>query len=129
MKLSDLTSAQFKSLAKLISLKEKAAAKLQEIEEKIEALAGFSPAPKTRGRKPGSKGRRGPRKGSKPGRLKETLLKTLHAAGSEGLTIQELSDKLKTPSNNLYSWFYTTGRKVSGLKKSGKKYVYTGKVD
>jgi hypothetical protein len=120
MKLSDLTSAQLAELSRLIAQKEKFAAQLAAIDAKIEGLGGG----KVRAVK-GTKvaGRRGPRKGSKPGRLKEAILAALQAAGG-GLTIKELSAKLKVKPNNLYSWFNTTGRKVSGLKKAGDKYSF-----
>jgi hypothetical protein len=123
MKLSDLTSAQLAELSRLIAQKEKLAAQLAAIDAKIEGLGGE----KIRGAKTAAtgkaKGRRGPRKGSKPGRLKEAVLAALHSSGA-GLTIKELSSKLKVKPNNLYSWFYTTGRKVTGLKKAGDKYSY-----
>ncbi len=121
MKFTDLTSAQLAELTRLIAQKEKLAAQLAAIDAKLASLGGG----KVRGPKPGkAKGRRGPRKGSKPGRLKEAVLAALSGAGA-GLTIKELSAKLKVKPNNLYSWFYTTGRKVSGLKKAGDKYSFS----
>ena len=120
MKLSDLTSGQLGELTRLIAQKEKLAAQLAAIDAKIEGLGGgkIRAVKSTK-----AKGRRGPRKGSKPGRLKEAVLAALSGSAA-GLTIKELSAKLKVKPNNLYSWFYTTGRKVSGLKKAGDKYSY-----
>lgn len=120
MKFTDLTSAQLAELTRLIAQKEKLAAQLAAIDAKLENLGGGK-ARAAKGTK--AKGRRGPRKGSKPGRLKEAVLAALSGSGA-GLTIKELSAKLKVKPNNLYSWFYTTGRKVSGLKKAGDKYSY-----
>ncbi len=120
MKLSDLTSAQLAELTRLIGQKEKLAAQLAAVDAKIEGLGGG----KVRSAKGKAKGRRGPSKGSKPGRLKEAVLSALAASGG-GLTVKELSAKLKLKPNNLYSWFYTTGRNVSGLKKAGDKYSYS----
>ena len=49
----------------------------------------------------------------------------LKSAGSSGITVKELSSKLKVKPGNIFSWFYTTGKKVSGLKKVGEaKYAY-----
>jgi NADH/NAD ratio-sensing transcriptional regulator Rex len=59
-----------------------------------------------------------PRKRSK--RLKTGLLKELQAAGSEGITVKELAAKLKVKPGNVFSWFYTTGKKIKGIKKVGE---------
>jgi hypothetical protein len=59
-------------------------------------------------------------------RLKEPLLKALSAAGSSGVTVKELAAKLKVKPGNIFSWFYTTGKKISGIKKVGEaKYSYS----
>jgi hypothetical protein len=58
--------------------------------------------------------------------LKDSLLKELEAAGSGGLTVKELSAKLKVKPGNVFSWFYTTGKKIKGIKKVGEaKYSYS----
>jgi hypothetical protein len=140
MKLSQLTSADLQKLAKLIGEREAIAAQLAKIEAQIDAFAsGVAVAPRKRGRpakaknlinaisslKSGIKGRRGPKKGEKPGKLKQAILHALDNAGREGLSVGELSDKLKVKTNNLYSWFYTTGRKIAKIKKtSAGKYTY-----
>ena len=59
-------------------------------------------------------------------RLKEPLLKALKAAGATGATVKDLAEKLKVKPGNIFSWFYTTGKKISGIKKVGEaKYAYT----
>jgi hypothetical protein len=132
MKLSELTSSQLGELSRLIAQREKVEAQLRQIEDKLERFGGGAVAAVRRGRpakgaKPAkAAGRRGPRKGSKPGRLKETLLAALHGAGAAGASVQDLSKKLKIKPNNLYSWFYTTGKKVAGLKRiASGNYVYS----
>ncbi len=128
MKLSDLTSAQLGELSRLIAQKEKISAELAAVEAKLARFGGAKTAAvRSPGRPKKAAGRRGPKKGSKPGKLKETLLAALAAAGAEGASIQDLSKTLKVKSNNLYSWFYTTGKKVSGLKRAASgNYVYAG---
>ena len=60
-------------------------------------------------------------------RLKASLLKALSAAGASGITVKELAAKLKVKPGNIFSWFYTTGKKISGIKKIGEaKYSYAG---
>lgn len=129
MKLSELTSGQLTELTRLIAQKEKVLAELAAVEKKLARFGDGKAAAAKAGRPPKDKakgqGRRGPRKGSKPGKLKQTVLETLQAAGVSGLSIQDLSKKLKVKTNNLYSWFYTTGKKVAGLKRAASgNYVY-----
>jgi hypothetical protein len=90
-------------------------------------------APKKRGRKPGrppgsvSKFKLGKGRKTKRGkRLKEPLLKALTSAGASGITVKELAAKLKVKPGNIFSWFYTTGKKIKGINKIGEaKYAYS----
>lgn len=123
---ANLTSGQLKDLSRLISQKEKLGAQLAIVIAKLENFPNHSVAGKKRGGARSATGGRGSKKRSKPRKLKAAILTALEAAAN-GLTIKDLAEKLKVKPNNLYSWFYTTGRKVAGLKKSGDKYVYTGK--
>ena len=120
-------------MAQLIGLvKEKEAlqSRLDHVNAQLSALESGKPVQKKRGRKPGrppgtkvatgGKTRRGKR-------LKAPLLKALSAAGSSGVTVKELAAKLKVKPGNIFSWFYTTGKKISGIKKVGEaKYSYSG---
>ena len=86
-------------------------------------------APKRRGRKPAAEtaakpGRRTRKRGK---RLKEPLLQALKSAGAGGMTVKDLAGKLKVKPGNIFSWFYTTGKKVKGISKVGEaKYAYSG---
>ena len=130
MSLSNLSSVQLARLIELIKEKESLQAKLSDVNRQLEALESGGPVIK-RGRKPGrppgsktlvakaSRKRRG-------GRIKERLLEALQAGGKSGLTVKELAEKLGVKPSNVFSWFYTTGKKVSGVKKIGEaKYAYT----
>ena len=56
--------------------------------------------------------------------MKEPLLKALKAAGSSGITVKDLAAKLKVKPGNIFSWFYTTGKKIKGISKVGEaKYA------
>lgn len=59
-----------------------------------------------------------PAKKGKRGALKESILATLKAAGSKGVSVKDLSTKLGVKNQNLHVWFSTTGRTVKGLKKT-----------
>jgi len=132
MALSNLSSAQLAQLIGLVKEKEVLQAKLEKIDAALSALESGKDAPKKRGRKPGRPvGSTAKVKIGKPGkrgkRLKAPLLKALSAAGSSGITVKELAAKLKVKPGNIFSWFYTTGKKISGIKKVGEaKYAYAG---
>ncbi|SRR5258707_7647680 len=131
MALFNLSSAQLAQLIGLVKEKESLETRLEQINATLTALESGKSAPKKRGRKPGrpagvkTKVKAGKR--TKRGkRLKAPLLKALSAAGAAGITVKELAAKLKVKPGNIFSWFYTTGKKISGIKKVGEaKYAYS----
>jgi hypothetical protein len=131
MSLFNLSSAQLARLIGLVKEKELLQTKLEQVDAALKALESGKSAPKKRGRKPGRpagvKAKVAKGKKSKRGkRLKQPLLKALSAAGSSGITVKELAAKLKVKPGNIFSWFYTTGKKISGIKKIGEaKYSYS----
>jgi DNA invertase Pin-like site-specific DNA recombinase len=110
----------------LIKQKESLHLKLEKIDAALESLESGTEPVVRRGRKPGRKpGALKP--GPKPGkvrrrgkRLKEPLLKILKASGAAGITVKEISAQLKVKPGNVFSWFYTTGKKIKGIKKVGE---------
>jgi hypothetical protein len=133
MALFNLSSAQLAQLIRLVKEKESLQTKLDRVNGALGALASGGSVPKKRGRKPGrppgikatgKKAKAGKRGRGK--RLKEPLLKALKASGSAGITVKELSAKLKVKPSNIFSWFYTTGKKIKGISKVGEaKYAYS----
>ena len=133
MALFNLSSAQLARLIGLVKYRESLQAKLDQVNASLHSLETGKAAPKKRGRKPGrppgaknkksvAKGR----KGKRGKRLKEPLLKALSAAGSSGITVKDLAAKLKVKPGNIFSWFYTTGKKIKGISKVGEaKYAYS----
>ncbi len=129
MEFSNLSSAQLSRLISLVKEKESLQSKLEKVDAALQALGSGKVA--RRGRPPGvKKGRPGPKAGKtrrRGKRLKEPLLKALKAGGAAGVTVKELAAKLKVKPGNVFSWFYTTGKKISGIKKVGEaKYAYSG---
>jgi len=130
MSLSNLSSSQLTKLIRLVKERESIQSKLDKIDAALQSLEGTS-APKKRGRKPGrpailKKAAKlgGTRKRGK--RLKAPLLKALKSAGSPGITVKELAAKLKVKPGNIFSWFYTTGKKIKGIRKVGEaRYALT----
>lgn len=133
MSLSNLSSSQLAQLIRLIKVKESLQTKLDRVDSALQSLEGGHSVPKKRGRKPDSPPgvKKGPKKGKagKKGRgkrLKEPLLNLLKGAGADGITVKELSSKLKVKPSNIFSWFYTTGKKIKGINKVGEaKYAYS----
>jgi hypothetical protein len=118
MSLSSLSSAQLHRLIELVKEKESLQSKLAKVES---ALDGNGTPAKTAGIK------RGPRRKLKRGALKDGVLGKLRAAGKEGLKVKDLASSLSANPASLSVWFYTTGKKVKGIKKVGTaRYAYLG---
>jgi|SRR5579871_1554009 len=125
MSLANLTTAQLTQLISFIKEKEELQARIARIDTEIQALGSGRSAFKRRGRPPGRpQGTASALPSAKPRRrlkrLKGGILKALQAAGAEGITVKEIAAQVKVKPNNIYSWFYTTGKKIKGLKKIGE---------
>jgi hypothetical protein len=68
--------------------------------------------------KPAKSGKRGGSTG-KRGELSASILAELQKAGSAGLPVKDLADKVGAKYKNIYIWFATTGKKNSSIKKVG----------
>ncbi|MCE0484432.1 MAG: hypothetical protein LV479_09365 [Methylacidiphilales bacterium] len=102
---------------------------MEKVDAALQALESGKSVPKKRGRKPGRPAsvKVGAPKGRRTKRLKAAMLKALSSAGSSGVTVKELATKLKVKPGNIFSWFYTTGKKIKGITKVGEaKYAYHG---
>ena len=114
MSLANLSSASLQRLVELITEKEAIQLKLVKIQNSIEALAAGSASKASPVTVPTKK-----RSTHRRGKLKERLLKALDAAGKEGLTVKDLAATLRAKPTSVSVWFYTTGKKIKGLKKVG----------
>ena len=73
----------------------------------------------------GTTSKRGPRRGRRRSSLRDSILKALGEAGKPGSSVKELAATLKANPGSVAVWFYTTGKKVKGLKKIGPgRYAY-----
>jgi hypothetical protein len=117
MPFSNLSSSQLERLIQLIKEKETIQAKLVQVNRSMEAFeARNAPSLKPLAQK-GSRRR---------GAIKIGLLKKLEAAGKGGLSVKDLAASLKAKPASVAIWFYTTGKKVKGIKKVGRaKYAYS----
>ena len=62
-------------------------------------------------------------KGGKSGGLKEKILALLETAGSEGLKVKEIADKLGAKPGNISVWFSTTGKNLVTKVEPGRYAV------
>jgi hypothetical protein len=121
--LIDISSATLRKMVKLSERKEALMSQIQELDRQMAALQqppGEAPVAKSRVRTftPGSAAKRS-RTRTPRGELKAKIIGALRAAGRAGLSIREISEKLKVKPANLYVWFNGTGRKTRGVKKLG----------
>lgn len=97
-----------------------AAPKAPKAKRKAKTRAAAKPA--KAGRKP--KAAKGKAKKAKTGRstsgrgeLMKAITATLQKAGSKGMTVREISEKLNVPYKNVYIWFVTTGKKNKSIER------------
>lgn len=124
MKLSNLSSAQLNQIARLIAKKETLLTRLLKIDAE---LAKFEGGPLVSVKSVKASVAPVARKARKGGvKLKDSILKALAAAGAKGVKVGDLAKKLGVKPGNVFSWFYTTGKKNSAIKKVGEaRYALT----
>ncbi|PAW77411.1 MAG: hypothetical protein B9S32_11730 [Verrucomicrobia bacterium Tous-C9LFEB] len=124
MKLSNLSSAQLNQITRLIAKKETLLTRLLKIDAE---LAKFEGGPLVSVKSVKASVAPVARKARKGGvKLKDSILKALAAAGAKGVKVGDLAKKLGVKPGNVFSWFYTTGKKNSAIKKVGEaRYALT----
>ena len=122
MSLSQLTSGKLAKLISLFKKKEKLQKQLNAVEARIEKLEGgkgkvVNVHSKTLAPRKGKRKRRGG--------MKAAILALLTAAGAKGLTVKEISGKIKKKPALVFAWYYASRAKLKGLKKVGPgRYAY-----
>jgi len=132
MSLNTLTAADLKRIISLVERKETLQAQVAKIDAELAAYEGAEPAQATIG-KPGRKAGlraqpKAPRaKGVKRGAVTEKIVEMIKSAGKSGVTVKELAAKLGVNYNRVFTWFYSTGKKIKDIKKVGPgKYQWVG---
>jgi DNA invertase Pin-like site-specific DNA recombinase len=114
MSLTSLSSADFKRIIKLLEVKEKLQAQLAKVDQELTRISG-EPA--------GKKGKTGtpkPVRKQPRGQVKRAIVELLKAGGREGVTVKEVAARLGVSAGRVYTWFYSTGKNVSQIKKIGE---------
>ena len=114
MNLTNISAQDFKRVFKLLKAKEKLTAKLAVIEEQLER---FESGRAHRGTISDSVGLES---GGKRGKLKDSIVTALQAAGKDGLEVKVLAEKLGVEGVRISTWFATTGKKIKEIKKLGR---------
>lgn len=141
MKLAQLTSADLKRIAALLEQKEALQAQIAQLNSQLSAFeageAAPAPAPPAArgrpGRKPGPRVAAAPApvhavpaRRAKRGAVKAAILDLIKGAGKPGITVKDIAARLGAKYNRVFTWFYTTGRNISQIKKVGPgKYAWT----
>ena len=121
MTLSSLSSQQLNHLIKLVGEKEKLQNQIAKIDREVDNLDGRTSSLARGAAKSPNVKRSRKRRNS----LKADLLAKLQDAGKGGMTTHDLAAALGAKPASIYAWFYTTGKKVKGIKKVGKaKFAY-----
>ena len=132
MSLNTLTAAELKKIISLVERKETLQAQVAKIDAELATYEGGQPAQATKGtqgRKPGLRAQpKAPKaKGVKRGAVTETTIELIKGAGKSGITVKELAAKLGVNYNRVFTWFYSTGKKIKDIKKVGPgKYQWVG---
>ena len=108
MSLAELDSSQLEKIIALLREKEAATARLQKVEHLLRGFEGGAGASVPMMRL----GRRSRRSSRKNG-----ILRALKAAGSYGLTVRQIAEKIGSSYASVSVWFSSMGREVSGIKK------------
>lgn len=133
MSLSELSSKDLRTIAKLVEKKEDLLRQVGDIDSQLDRYeatpAAAKPAPARKRRAAGKKARKARKGGTRQprGAMREKIMAELEAAGSDGVTVKELAQKLGTKPGNVSVWFYTTGSKMPNIKKvAPATYVLKG---
>jgi DNA-binding NarL/FixJ family response regulator len=108
MSLAELNSSQLEKLVILLREKEAVIARLKKVEHLLQSFENGA-APSVPVQKLQRRSRRSSRK--------KGILRALKAAGSDGLTVRQIAEKIGSSYANVSVWFSSTGRKVAGIKK------------
>jgi hypothetical protein len=111
MKLSAFSTQQFKQVNALLKKRDTLLAEIKSVDKELKALSKIKL--KSIKKKPVLSGRR--KKTFK--NLRTQIIAILAKAGKKGKKVSDISKTLKLSTNNIYSWFYTTGAKNRKIKK------------
>lgn len=125
MNLAQLTSADFKQIARLLEQRETLQAKVAAIDTQLANFASGEPAAPAKSKPGRSPARPTKVKRAARGAVKAAIIELIKGAGAAGITVKEIADRLGTKYNRVFTWFYNTGKTITEIKKVGPgKYAW-----
>ncbi len=136
MDITKLTAKELNTILRLLNEKEALLSKIASIDKQLSAFQSTGAPIKSKALKTAKASRKtsSPKSTSgskapsdstekkksakkKPLPLKKLIVDLLQNAGHEGLHVKDIAKKLNLPNNNIFSWFYTTGKKFNNIKR------------
>lgn len=128
MSLTRLTTADLKSIARIVERKEALQVQIAEIDKQLNAydsgaaLTSAGGKGKKRGRPSGKAGMIAPLKGAprernKRGTIEKGVLAALKQAGKAGMHVAQIAEKAEAKLPSVRMWFQTSAKKIKGIKK------------
>jgi hypothetical protein len=132
MILSSLSAADLKRLTKLMEKRDALKEQVEALNAEIDSFSASGKATKAT-KAPNGKGtpaaKAAPKaKRGKRGKLTESVLAVVKEAGSNGITIKEIADKLGRNTGAIHTWFFNAKKsKRKDVKKIGEaKWQWVG---
>ena len=123
MSQSPLSSVSLRNLLRLAERRERLQQELATIEQAIYTKVNQSRLIRPIEKKSVRKLKRAKR--GRRGALKGKILEALKAAGSRGIKVTELAERLNVKNQSLHVWFSTTGKTIKGLRRTSPgQYVW-----
>lgn len=128
MDFSHITSQSLRRILNLTERKDELVKLVAELETEISkvltgvaGIAGVDAKSKAKAAAPKSPSKKKSRKAgkAKSGGLKEKILAVLESAGSGGIKVKDIAEKVGSPAANVSVWFSTTGRKLTQKLQPG----------
>jgi hypothetical protein len=127
MNLSKLTSTDLRQVLGLLEQREALVQQLAQVDRqitvfegapaKVAATAGSAPVERQAAAAKPAKSKPGQRR-----RLRFEIIEQLQQAGTAGLTVAQLAERLGLTVNRVYTWFYSTGKSNKAIQKVGNAH-------
>jgi len=120
MNLIKLSSTDLRQVLRLLEQRDELLQQVAQVERQLTALEGGQSVPVAAAKAPALKaaklaaGKAGQRRKMKP-----EVIALLKSAGTVGLTVTEIAQRMGLDVNRVFTWFYATGSKNKAIKKVG----------
>lgn len=128
MNLLNLSSTDLRGVLRLLEQRDALLQQVAHVERQLTALENgqaalpavtqptLAAAPKT---VPAKTRNPVPAKAGQRRKMKVEIVEMLQRAGTTGLTVAEIAQRLGVDVNRIFTWFYATGKRIKPIKKVG----------